>query len=226
MRINIAMLVAFVLVGTGLSIRNVVSGSAAPPGNQLVSPAAALTLPGVEDEAKYTYVGTNKCKKCHLPEYRSWAKTRMGKAFSTLKPGSAVEARKKHGLDPEKDYTTDESCLKCHTTGYGHEGGYAVPNPEDKKAVRRAKKLAGVGCESCHGPGSAYIKVFEDIFRSKRKYKIEELYAVGLLRIDASTCTDCHNDAGPTFDAAKPFNFERMKDEDIHEHRSLKQRGD
>ena len=113
MKINIVMLVAFVSVGTGLSIRTVVSGSAAPPGNQLVSPAAALALSAVGDEAKYTYVGTNKCKKCHLPEYRSWAKTKMGKAFATLKPGSAVEAKKKHGLDPEKDYTTDESCLKC-----------------------------------------------------------------------------------------------------------------
>ena len=226
MRINIAMLVAFVLVGTGLSLRNVVSGSAAPPGNQLVSPAAALALSAVGDEAKYTYVGTNKCKKCHLPEYRSWAKTMMGKTLATLKPGSAGEAKKKHGLDQEKDYTTDESCLKCHTTGYGHEGGYAVPNPDDKKAVRRAKKLAGVGCESCHGPGSAYIKVFEDIFRSKRKYKIEDLLRVGLREIDASTCTDCHNDTIATFDPANPFNFDKMKDEDTHEHQPLKQRED
>jgi len=28
----------------------------------------------------------------------------------------------------------------------------------------------------------------------------------------------------PATPAAKPFNFERMKDEDLHEHRSLKQR--
>ena len=148
----------------------------------------------------------------------------MGQALDTLKPGNAVEIKQEHGLDPGRDYSGDESCLPCHTTGFGHEGGYVIPDSEDKKALRRAKKLAGVGCESCHGPGSAYIKVFEEIFRSKRQYKIEELYAVCLRKIEAPVCTTCHNDKGPTFDAAHPFDFAKMKTEDVHEHRPLKQR--
>ena len=143
----------------------------------LDSQAAAATPSAGGADTPYSYVGTNKCKRCHLAEHRSWKKTKMAQTLETLKPGNAVEVKKKYGLDPAKDYSTDQGCLNCHTTGYDHQGGYAIPDPEDKKAVRRAKKLAGVGCESCHGPGSAYIDVFMDIFKSKRQYKVEELYA-------------------------------------------------
>ena len=150
----------------------------------------------------------------------------MAKAFDTLKPDHAVEAKQKHGLDPKKDYTTDASCLACHTTGFGHAGGYAVPDPNDKKAVRAAEKLEGGGCEVCHGPGGKYIEVFEEIFKSKRKYKVEELYAVGLKKMEASTCTTCHNDTGPTNDPANPFDFEKMKsqEKEIHVRTEMKQR--
>lgn len=186
--------------------------------------ATAASLAVADETPAYTYVGSSKCKKCHIAESKSWKKTRMGKAFETLKPGVAAEAKTKHGLDPAKDYTTDATCLKCHTTGFGHDGGYAIPDPTDKKAVRKAKKLAGVGCESCHGPGSAYIKVFEDIFRSKRKYKVEELYAVGLKKMDGTACTTCHNSESPTIQEGEVFDFDKKKDEDTHERKEMKQR--
>lgn len=178
------------------------------------------------DDDKYEYLGDSKCKMCHIKEHRSWSKTKMGKAFETLKPGVKAEEKKAHGLDPDKDYSTDESCLPCHTQGYGHKGGYAVPDPNDKAAVKAASKLEGVGCESCHGPGSAYIEIFQDIMKSKRKYKVEELHAAGLTKINESTCTECHNDKSPTFDSEKGFNFEEMKAkrEEIHELVELKQR--
>jgi hypothetical protein len=173
---------------------------------------------------KYAYVGSKACKKCHLKLYKSWEKTKSAKAFETLKPGQAVEAKKKYDLDPEKDYTKDESCLKCHVTGYGKKGGYAIPDAGDAKAVKRAKTLEGSGCESCHGPGSEYNKVFKDIQKSKRTYKVEELYAVGLSKMDASACTDCHNDTSPTYDESKKLDYERDKDKETHEHKPLKQR--
>lgn len=186
--------------------------------------ATAASLAVADETPAYTYVGSSKCKKCHIATNRSWKKTKMGKAFETLKPGVAAEVKTKHGLNPAKDYTTDATCLKCHTTGFGHEGGYVIPDPNDKRAVRKAKKMAGVGCESCHGPGSAYIKVFEEIFKSKRKYKVEELYAVGLKKIDATTCTGCHNSEGPTVKEGYTFDFDKKKDEDLHERKELKQR--
>jgi len=178
----------------------------------------------VEGSSSYAYVGSKKCKKCHIKQYKSWEKTRMSHAFEILMPGQHKEAKKKFHVDIAKDFTKDEKCLKCHTVGFGKKGGYATPDPSDKRAVRKAKKLMGVGCESCHGPGSAYVKVFEDILKSKRKYKQEELYAVGLNKIDESVCKTCHNQESPTINPGDPFDFEKRKEQGTHEHFPLKQR--
>ena len=214
---------AVLTIASGLTVwRGGLVSSARAGGDGISAVVAVVGLPATADD--YEYVGSSKCKKCHVKQHRSWKKSKMAKALDTLKPGKAVEAKKKHNLDPRKDYTQDTSCLACHTTGHTHPGGYVIPDPSDKKAVRRAKKLAGVGCESCHGPGSAYNKVFEEIFKSKRKYKVEELYAAGLVKVDATTCTKCHNQNSPTIDANEPFDFEAKKTEDAHENHPLKQR--
>lgn len=177
------------------------------------------------EKPKFAYVGSKSCKKCHSSvQHKTWAKTEMGQAFETLKPGNAKEAKAKHNLDPDKDYTQDTTCLKCHTTGYGLPGGYSIPDPKDKKAVRTAAKREDVGCESCHGPGSEYNKLFKEIMQTQRKYKIEELYAVGLQKITKDTCTACHNEESPTIDADAPFDFETMKDKDLHDRQEMKQR--
>jgi hypothetical protein len=195
----------------------------------LSSPRPATADPlqdtaGKAADEKFSYVGSKACKKCHIKLYKSWEKTTSAKAFESLKPGNAAEAKKKHNLDPEKDYTKDESCLKCHTTGYGKPGGYTIPDPADAKAVKQAKTLEGSGCESCHGPGSAYVTVFKEIQSSKRKYKLDELYAVGLTRMEPDACTSCHNDTSPTYTEEKKFDFARDKDRQTHDHAPLKQR--
>ncbi len=192
---------------------------------QAVGTVASLpTLTG--DESPYSYVGSKKCKKCHIKEYKSWAETRMAKAFEILKPGNSKEAKEKFSVDVNKDFTQDPKCLKCHTTGYGESDGYVVPDPNDKKSVRKAKKLEGVGCESCHGPGSEYVKVFDEILKSKRKYKVDELYSVGLAKIGEPTCKDCHNDESPTINPGDPFDYAKRKDDGTHEHHPLEQRAE
>ncbi len=187
----------------------------------LAGGAAAAAL-NAGEETKFTYVGSKACKKCHIKQYKSWKKTKMAKGLEILKPGQAKEAKEKYKLDPAKDYSTDKSCLKCHTTGYGEPGGYAIPDPKDADAVKKAKNLEGVGCESCHGPGSAYAKVFKEIQKSKREYKQEELYKVGLKKMGKESCVNCHNDKSPTYDKSKPFDYEKQKDADTHEHLPLK----
>ncbi|MCP4204306.1 MAG: hypothetical protein GY769_20525, partial [bacterium] len=110
-----------------------------------VALVALLTgLPAsVAEEAEHAFVGTKKCKKCHLKEYKSWAETRMAKTFEVLGPGISAEAKVEAGLDPAEDYTTDATCLPCHTTGYNKEGGFVD--------LETTPELAGVSCEMCHG---------------------------------------------------------------------------
>ncbi len=203
----------------------VISGRVSAGDGSTTAARTVLAAVGPADGASsYSYVGSKQCKKCHIKEYKSWAKTKMGLAFDILKPGQFEEAKKKFNLDVSKDYTNDETCLKCHTVGFGRPGGYAIPDPNDKKAVRTAKKLESIGCECCHGPGGEYVKVFEEIQKSKRKYRAEELYAVGLVKIDESTCLTCHNEESPTINAGDLFDYEKRKNEGAHENYPLKQR--
>jgi len=203
------------------------------------------TAPGGGDEELH-YVGTKTCKKCHFDVWQSWSKTKMAHAFEVLKPNSQLKPSRKTGLtdewiaqikenktkanppiDPEKDYTRDESCLKCHTTGYGEPGGYVIPDPKDKKARRKAEKLEGVGCESCHGPGSKYVKIFEDIQDKQRQYTREELYAAGMTKIGKETCASkCHNKDSPLVGDDYVFDYEKRKTQGTHEHKPLKLRKD
>jgi len=193
---------------------------------QQLATTTSLTFLTVADKdpSPYKYVGSKKCKKCHIKQFKSWEKTRMGRAFDILKPGNSKEAKEKFKVDVNKDFTADPTCLKCHTVGFSRPGGYFVPDPSDKKAVRKAKKLQGIGCESCHGPGSEYVKIFTEILKSKRKYRVEELYSAGLTKIGEATCKTCHNEESPTINAGDPFNYEERKAKGTHEHFPLKQR--
>jgi nitrate/TMAO reductase-like tetraheme cytochrome c subunit len=50
----------------------------------------------------------------------------------------------------EKQSKADPKCIGCHTVGFGTATGY--------RREFGAAKLADVGCESCHGPGSLHIR--------------------------------------------------------------------
>lgn len=171
------------------------------------------------------YLGVSACRKCHIKEYMSWKKTTMANALNTLKPGVAAETKKNFGLDPQADYTTDPECLPCHVTGYGKPGGYVIPGT-DKKSRKRAKENEGVACEGCHGPGSNYIALHKEVMTKKRKYSPAEFYAAGMKKMDAASCTSCHNPDNPTAPADYKFDYAREKDEGMHEIRPLKYRKD
>jgi nitrate/TMAO reductase-like tetraheme cytochrome c subunit len=47
------------------------------------------------------YIGAEKCKMCHMVEFKSWSGTPHAKAFARLKPEEQGKAE----------------CLKCHATG-------------------------------------------------------------------------------------------------------------
>lgn len=97
---------------------------------------------------EFEFEGRKKCGGCHKSQLESWERTAHAKSFKSLEVGDKADAKKKAGLDPDKDYTEDDKCISCHTTGFGRDGGYDIEDPSEY--------LVGVGCESCHGPGLEY----------------------------------------------------------------------
>ncbi len=171
-----------------------------------------------------SYVGSDKCKICHIKEYKSWKTTKMSKTFEVLKPGIEAEAKTKLNFDPQKDYTKDTKCLECHTTGFGLPGGYKIPQADDSASVKRAKENEGTTCEACHGPGSKYADIHKQIMTKKRKYTFDELSQAGEHKADAKSCTACHNRRNPTAGPDFHFDYEKYKAEDTHENFPLKYR--
>lgn len=78
------------------------------------------------------FVGSDTCAACHTAAYLWWRGTPHARAFTTL------QARHRQ---------LDLDCIGCHVTGYQQPGG---------ATASEHAHLEGVGCESCHGPGSAH----------------------------------------------------------------------
>jgi hypothetical protein len=162
------------------------------------------------------YIGAKKCKACHMKQFKAWKKTKMATSYENLKPGVKAEEKKKAGLDPDKDYTTDKDCLRCHTTGYGKPSGFT--------SFEETPKLINVQCEACHGPGSEFRK----IMKKNKKFKLDEVKAVGyIFPSDAETekdCLVCHGGDSPFNEKVDPkykWDFkERLKNS--HKHFKLK----
>ena len=107
------------------------AGTPASAGDTAGASAASAVTATVLGADEAEYVGSKKCKMCHAKQYKSWEGTTHASALDGLKPGERAEAKTKAGLDPEKDYTTDETCLGCHVLGFGKKGGYEVLEDAD-----------------------------------------------------------------------------------------------
>jgi len=104
------------------------------------------------------YVGSTSCGSCHEAALSWWQEHPHGNAYATL-----VERDKQFHLD----------CVGCHVTGYERPGGSTVTHLGDGGVLR------DVGCENCHGPGSAHV---EDPSAPMQRDAPEQL------------CTGCHNE--------------------------------
>jgi len=179
----------------------------------LAAAAVALLFGAVATEAQeFEYIGSKKCKKCHLKQYKSWEKSEMAVTFESLKPDVDAEAKTTAGLDPAADYTAEANCLTCHVTGYGKPGGFVD--------IETTPTLAGVGCESCHGAGGGYT---QDGYMTldNKEYAKAEIVAQGMVdQVGADQCTSCHN-----ANEGNPFpepDFQFSADEGTHDHHALK----
>lgn len=148
---------------------------------------------------KPSYVGAVKCNgSCHDPYYQAWVNSPHGKTFDILKAGQRADAKKKDKLDPEKDYTADPQCLRCHTTGYRQRGGFKPVGSKSKKGKDTSSKidpeepnLEQVGCEMCHSAaGGAQFRVV--MKNSKGDFKKPETEKYGQRWDYENVCTRCH----------------------------------
>ena len=128
--------------------------------------------------SQISHVGSDACKSCHEAEYATWSASPHAHAGKRLS---------------EKSDKRDPDCLRCHTTGFGRDGGFP-----DAGTLSDHTDLARVGCESCHGPGGDHIR--------DGTPRIGSIVSLGdkcdscvILQI----CGSCHDDANdPGFEFA------------------------
>lgn len=143
------------------------------------------------------YVGSAKCKMCHMAEYKAWSDSAHAKAFANLKSAdakavAAVAGKLKVELKGAAADSAD--CVKCHVTGYKLPGGY--PAADDVKTAA----VAAVGCESCHGPGNLHLTAP----KAEKKKFINKA-------VSAKMCTQCHIPA-----LSPEFKYDEMMKKGVH----------
>lgn len=112
------------------------------------------------------YAGAQACAECHENIHTTEIETRHAHALETLQ-----------NVHQDKN----PSCLPCHTVGFGLPTGFvdATTTPQ----------LAGVQCESCHGPAGNHAASEFDLTVRPR------------VEIAATVCGGCHTGSHhPTFD--------------------------
>jgi 2',3'-cyclic-nucleotide 2'-phosphodiesterase (5'-nucleotidase family) len=122
----------------------------------------------IPNRAEVNYVGHAGCKSCHEAAYTQWNKTGHARAWATME-----RTRQTANLD----------CVPCHVTGFERPGGPAQ--------IVGLEAFVNVGCESCHGPGSAHVanpKVALDYGR----------------QVPEKVCAECHRAQADQ----KPFTYE------------------
>ncbi|OHE17047.1 MAG: hypothetical protein A2X96_08975 [Syntrophobacterales bacterium GWC2_56_13] len=159
------------------------------------------------------FVGPNVCKRCHEKQYASWKKTRMANSFDVLRPGEKAQEKRIAELDPDKDYTHDEICLRCHTTGYGLVGGFV--------SIEQTPEMAGVTCEACHGHGGTFVGTVMDL--KNPTFTTSDARKAGLVYPPTeNVCRMCHNSHSPFVGMNYKFNYKERVKLGTHEHYRLK----
>jgi len=143
----------------------------------LLLAAAVLCAPAPRARAA-DIVGPNKCMGCHDHEpQKDWAEKKEGpkghlNALSQLEDKKSAGYAKAIGLaDP---YDLKGSCVKCHAT------------------VFKGDANAGVSCETCHGPGSAYLDPHKEKGSYQKAVSLGMYDTRGNYGVWAKLCLDCH----------------------------------
>jgi hypothetical protein len=116
----------------------------------------------IDPPSNLTFIGNDDCTICHNKIFKHWEETGHASAYETL-------VKSEHENDPE--------CVACHVIGLNYFTGF--------ETIESTPELKGVGCESCHGPGSDH-----------KETQSKDYGKVGVER-----CGTCHNDEhSPNFE--------------------------
>lgn len=151
------------------------------------------------------YVGVKICAPCHKGEKKGavlekWEKSKHATAYTTLLSEASQKIAKEKGL--KKPAHESIECLECHVT---------AAKADPKLLEKSFKKEEGVGCESCHGAGSAYKAMA--IMKDKKKSIEAGLTAYADEKAIEAQCITCHNEKSPTY---KGFKFKEAWAQIIH----------
>lgn len=127
-------------------------------------------VPGVKAAA--TYIGSESCVVCHSTTAGKWHQSAHAHAWEPL-----VELKA----------DADPNCIGCHSVGFGTPSGY-------QRAFAGAK-LTGVGCESCHGPGSQHVAQRQSGGEVTAHFR----------QLGAGDCVKCHHG-----EFSRPFDYEQF----------------
>ncbi len=142
--------------------------------------ALLITLHGAHAaEPAGRFDGPDNCAECHRPMHATWMHTAHFRTFTSahrMRTGRRVANRL--GIERIKQ---SEACAQCHYTVQPDTAKSALP-------------LAGVSCESCHGPAEKWNAVHADPTDPDALKKAE---AMGLIRPGnvagmVNQCFKCH----------------------------------
>jgi|GEM_PF-2143610 len=121
-------------------------------------------------------LGPNKCTSCHdHDKQKQWAdKDTHTKALEQLEDAEGKAKKYLAALGLSDPYNLKGPCVACHATVFNGDAN------------------AGVSCETCHGPGSAYLEPHQ------KKGSHKESVTLGLINTResytdwANLCVGCH----------------------------------
>ena len=159
---------------------------------------ADMTKAPAADTAKAAeYVGINKCKMCHLKQYKEWHETRHASALVNLQKAdakAAADMSAKLKVELKGSPAQTEGCVGCHVTGFHLAGGYPAADSAKTAAV------SNMTCEGCHGPGSLHAAAPV----AMKKTLINKA-------VSANMCMQCH-----TAVTSPAFKFEEYAKRGVH----------